>query len=346
MGHEPIVGQAEFLDCSLGTNSFGVSEKVPEAAKEYDWSQAWRCPEPSYKALKEKVVEFWSQYADLETSQIQIEYGAMGVLEGVNRIFLGTGSKVLGCSPQFTGYVADIGVCGAKYDVVVLRPEENFKFYVERLVEKITPEYSLIYIDNPNNPTGQIISLGTIEAVVREAREKDVAVIVDEAYGDYMEQRQSAANLTNKYNNLIVVRTFDKGFGLCSLRIGYGILPEKLSDCFNKVTPPLRATAISSYLAAVALSDQDFVSSCRQRVKIGKGKLIKGLEEEGYLISETYECCPIFLAGHKNKDVDFRQELITKGILAVPGTDFNDLSRNYVRINCPPHAEEFLRHLE
>lgn len=345
VGHEPIVGQAELLDCSLGVNSFGVSEKVLQAAREYDWAQIWHCPDSSYRSLKEKIVDFWSGYANLEMHQIQIEYGAMGVLERVNRIFLETGSKVLGYSPQFTAYVADIGVCGAKYDAVVLRPDENLKFHIERLMQKITPEYSLIYIDNPNNPTGQVISLSAIEAVVRDAEVKDVAVIVDEAYGDYMEQRQSAVNLVKEYNNLIVVRTFDKGFGLGSLRIGYGILPAELSDYFNKVTPPFRATAIGSHLATVALSDRDFVTSCRQQVKTEKEKLTKGLRARGYVISETYEYCPIFLASHKNIDIDFRQELITKGILTVPGTAFEHLGRNHVRINCPPRAEDFLRRL-
>lgn len=346
VGHEPVIGQAEFLDCSLGVNSFGVSEKVLEAAREYDWSQVWRCPDPSYEGLKKKIIDFWSGYTDLEVSQIQIGYGAMGVLERVNRIFLETGSQVLGYSPQFTGYVADIETCGAKYDAVVLRPEENFKFRIERLAEKIDSKYCLIYIDNPNNPTGQIISLSAIEAVVRESELKDIAVIVDEAYGDYVEQRESAVNLTREYKNLIVVRTFSKGFGLCGLRIGYGILPTELSAYFDKVTPPFRTTAISSYVAAVALSDRDFITSCRQRVKTEKEKLIEGLRERDYLISETYEYCPIFLASHKNKDVDFRQELITKGILTIPGTDFEHLGKNYVRINCPPCAEQLLRRLE
>lgn len=344
--HKPVMGQAEFLDCSLGTNSFGLSEKVLEAAKGYDWSQVWLCPDPSYEGLKKKIIDFWSGYADLEVSQIQIGDGAMSVLERVNRIFLETGSQVLGYSPQFTGYVADLGACGAKYDPVVLRPEENFKFHVERLVEKIDSKYCLMCIDNPNNPTGQVINLNVVETIVSEAREKDIAVIVDEAYGDYVEQRESAVNLTREYKNLIVVRTFSKGFGLCGLRIGYGILPAELSAYYDKVTPPFRATAIGSHLATVALSDQDFVHSCRQRVKTEKEKLIKGLKERDYLISETYEYCPIFLAGHKNKDIDFRQELITKGILTIPGTDFNDLGQNYVRINCPPRAEQFLRRLE
>jgi histidinol-phosphate aminotransferase len=344
--HEPAGEQVELLDCSLGVNSFGVSEKVLEAVKEYDWSCVWSCPDPSYKDLKAKIIEFWSDHADLKMSQIQIGHGSMEVLERVNRIFLDTDSRVLGYAPQFTGYVADIGACGAQYIPVILRPEENFKFFVERLIGNVSSECGLIFIDNPNNPTGQMISLSDIEAVVKEARNKDVAVIVDEAYGDYFEPKHSAVNLLNKYHNLIVTRTFGKGLGLCSLKIGYGILSMELCNYFNKVSPPFRATTISSYLAGIALSDQDFIASCRQRVKIEKAKLIKGLRERGYFIGDTYGYCPIFLAGHDNKDIDLRRELLSNGILTVPGPDFESLGKNSVRINCPASAEELLQRLD
>jgi len=342
---EPVTREAEFLDCAVGCNVYGASEKVLEAAKEYDWSQVWRCPDPGYKDLKEKIAEFWSGYTDVQINQIQIGRGSIDILVGVNRIFLEPGAKVLGYSPQFTGYVADIRACGARYDVVILRPEENFKFFAERLLEKISPEHSLIYIDNPNNPTGQMISLSAIEAVVREARNKDVAVMMDEAYADYMEQSDSAVNLINKYNNLVVARSFSKGLGICGLKIGYGILPAELSVYFDKVTPPFRTTAIGVYLAGVALSDRDFIADCRQRVKIEKQKLVKGLTEVGYLISESYEYCPILVIGHKNKELDLRQKLVTKGILTAPGTGFDNLSKNYVRVSLPAKAEDFLDRL-
>lgn len=143
--HGSEVEQGELVDCSLGVNSFGASEKVMEAAKTYDWSRVWLCPDPSYNALKQRIVEFWSEYADIQMNQVQIGYGSMEVLERVNRVFLETSSKVLGFSPQFTGYVADIGASGAHYDPVILRSEERFTFYVERLLEKLNPEYSLIY---------------------------------------------------------------------------------------------------------------------------------------------------------------------------------------------------------
>jgi len=290
-------------------------------------------------------VEFWADYADIQMEQVQIGHGSMEVLERVNRMFLETSSKVLGFSPQFTGYVADIGASGACYDPVILRSEERFTFYVERLLEKLNSEYSLIYIDNPNNPTGQMINLNEIELLVQEAEHRDVAVIVDEAYGDYFEKEDSAINLINKYNNLIVTRTFGKGLGLCSLKIGYGILPLKLSDYFSKVAPPFRATTISAYLAAIALSDQNFIAGCRQLVRTEKERLMTGLRERGYFSSETYEYCPIFLLGHENEDADLRQQLLSKGILTVPGPVFEHLGKNYVRINCPASADEFLRRL-
>ena len=343
--HEPVSGHETLLDCSLGVNMYGVSKKVLEAAKDYDWSQVWLCPDPTYRDLKGAIVEFWSGQAEIQTNQIQIGHGSMEVLERINRIFLETGSKVLGYAPQFTGYVADIGACGAHYDPVILRPEERFKFFAERFAEKIGSGYNLIYIDNPNNPTGQMITLECIEEMVREAKKMGVAVIVDEAYADYAEQRHSAVNLINKYANLMVVRTFDKGFGLCSLRVGYGIVPNELSGYLNKVAPPFRATAISSYLATAAISDRNFITNCRQRIKPEKEELINGLKRKGYLVGESYEYCPIFLLGHKDQGIDLMQELLSKGILTVPGTDFEHLGKNYVRINCPVSAEEFLGRL-
>ena len=343
---EFLAGEAEFLDCSIGCNVFGASKMVLEAAREYDWSQIWRCPSPAYKELKGEIARFWSGYADIQTDQIQIGRGAIDILAGVNNIFLQEGAEVLGYSPQFMGYVSNIRACGAKYETVILRPEENFKFHAERLLERIRPEHSLIYIDNPNNPTGQVISLNAVEAVVRETRNKDVAVMVDEAYGDYMEQGDSAISLINKYDNLAVARSFDKGLGLCSLKIGYGILSVELSAYFNKVTPPFRTTAVGSYLAAVALSDRDFVASCRKKVKAEKGKLIRGLNEKNYLTSESYEHCPLLLVGHKNEEVDLKQELVSKGILTSPGTGFDNLSKNYVRVSLPARAEDFLVRLD
>ena len=88
---------------------------------------------------------------------------------------------------------------------------------------------NVIYLDNPNNPTGKIIPLEEIEEVVKKAAELDIAVIVDEVYGDFMSKENSSISLINQYDNLLIVRSFSKGFGLAGLRIGYVILPKSFA---------------------------------------------------------------------------------------------------------------------
>ncbi len=339
---EPINRRGELLDCSLGCNLFGVSQRVLDAAKEYDWSRVWCYPDPAYLDLKEKLSKFWTGYADLDKRQIQIANGAMVVLERVNKIFIEPGAKVLGYSPQFTEYATDVEACGGRYEAVILDQAERFGFHTERLLAKISEDYSLVYIDNPNNPTGQVISLGQIEEIIKQAGKKGVVVIIDEAYGDYIGKENSAVNLIDKYTNLIVVRSFSKGLGLAGLRIGYGIFPYELASYYEKINIPFSVSQVSCFLAAEALLDEDFILNCRKMVEREKAKLIAGLEERGYFVGESFESCPIFVLGHSDGEVSLKARLLGRGILTEGGEGFRNLGDKYVRVNTPPSAEGFL----
>ena len=164
--------------------------------------------------------------------------GSIHVIYLLNRLFIEKGDKVLGYSPQFSEYETDIKMHGATYDYVLLKKEDNFKFNEKEFIEKINPEYKVIYIDNPNNPTGQIIPLSSIENIVKEAAKYDIAVMVDEAYGEYMPKENSAVKLLNNYDNVIALKTFSKGFGLAGLRAGYAVLPEQLVSPIKKISTP------------------------------------------------------------------------------------------------------------
>ena len=339
---EPINKWGELLDCSLGSNLFGVPPRVLDAAKEYDWSGVWRYPDPTYLNLKGKLSEFWAGYADLDKEQIQIANGAVVVLERVNKIFIESGAKVLGYSPQFTEYTTDVEACGGRYEAVILDPGERFEFRVERLLARISEDYSLVYIDNPNNPTGQVISLSQIEEVIKQASKKGVVVIIDEAYGDYVGKENSAVNLMDKYTHLIVVRSFSKGLGLAGLRVGYGVFSPELASYYEKINIPFPVSQISCFLVAEALLDEDFILNCRKMVKREKAKLIAGLEEKGYFVSKSFESCPIFVLGHSGGEVSLKTRLLSRGILTEDGRGFRNLGGKYVRVNTPPSAERFL----
>lgn len=130
-------------------------------------------------------------------------------LEKINKFVIREGSKVLGYALQFSEYITEVRVMGGFYEYMSLKKEEDFEFNYEEFIEKINDSYTLVYIDNPNNPTGQVISLDVIEEVTKKALEEEVIVVVDEAYGDSMDIKNSAVNL--EYPNLIVVRSFSKG---------------------------------------------------------------------------------------------------------------------------------------
>lgn len=339
-----VVRSEGMLDCAGGKNS-SVSQKVLEFARQYDWSKLWEMPDINYMDLKTAICKFWSDYADLKVGNIKIANGSSGVLERINKVFIQEGARVLGYAPQFTGYVADVIMGGGNYRGVPLSPDENFKFEADRLLRELTKDYCILYIDNPNNPTGQFIDLSDIEEIVKEAKKKDVVVIVDEAYGDYVEEKHSAVNLVNRYDNLVVTRTFSKGYGIAKFRIGYGILPAELSGYYNKIELPFPVSALGSHLAREALLDKDFVVGCRQWVKSEKAKLLRELKKRGYLIGETFESCPIFIIGCEDGDVDLERDLLSKGIISHSGTGFMNLGKNYVRINLAVRAEDFLTRL-
>jgi histidinol-phosphate aminotransferase len=341
---EPLKG--DILDCALGRNSFGTSEKVVEFAKHYDWSDLWDVPDTSYEDLKKEICKFWSSYADLETENIKVANGSCVVLSRFNKLFVETGVKVLGYVPQFREYMVEVAVLGGDYEAVRLDPQEGFKFNLERFLGEIKSGYSIIYIDNPNNPTGQLIRLSDIETIVREAAKNETMVILDEAYGDYVEERHSAVNLINQYKNLMVTRTFTKGYGIGRFRVGYAILSTELGNYYDRIDLPFSVSTMGGSLAREALLDQDFIVKLRQQVRGEKGRLTRELSQRGYLIGETCESCPLFILGHKDKDVDLKRELLSKGILTTAGTDWEHLDRNHVRVNTPSRAEDFLARLE
>jgi len=334
------------LNCRGGSRHFGVPQTVVEFIKQYDWtSKMWQLGDSTYEGLRQQICMYWSDCAELESEQIKIGYGSMQILERINKIFLSPAAKVLGYAPQFIEYVTEILMCGADYKAVLLDPEKNFKFDANRLIKEISPDYCLLYIDNPNNPTGQLISIIEIEEIVKEALKKNVVVLVDEAYADYVGKENSAVNLIGKYPNVIVTRTFTKGYQFAGIRVGYGILPSELSDYYDKIDIPFCVPAVGSYMAREALLDQKFIASLKEQVKSIKGTLLSGLRKKDFLVSDTHESCPIFLLGHKDQGCDLKKFLLERGILTVTGNDYMNINQNHVRVTVPARAEDFLNRL-
>ena len=145
---------------------------------------------------------------------------------------------------------------------------------MEDVLAALNGQHKLVYLDNPNNPTGQIIPLIEIEKILAAAQKQNVFVIVDEAYDDYMPKQNSAMQLVDKYDNLIVVKTFSKGFGLAGLRGGYLVLPLELVPYVGNISNPYTMSELSRSVAAQTMKDEAFLEVLMEKTGEIKRQLL------------------------------------------------------------------------
>ena len=156
----------------------------------------------------------------------------------VNTAFLQDNAQVLGVCPQFSDYMSNARLLGYDYQAIPLDAKAGYRFVPDAMLNAIHPGLSLIYIDNPNNPTGQIIPLDALRSIAEKARKCGACVVIDEAYGGFMPPETSAATLLRQLDNVIVLRTFSKGWGLAGLRAGYLLAAEELVAAIGKLSNP------------------------------------------------------------------------------------------------------------
>lgn len=338
------ISKDEIIDCSLGTNPLGCSDNIK--MNEHEIKNISCYPHPFAKDLLEKLKIYWEGYYNLDKSIFCAGQGTMGVIEKINKMVLSKGKKVLGIAPQFNEYWNEVKIFGATYHYKNLDLNERFNFSIDSFLKMIKENhYDVIFIDNPNNPTGQIIPLLQIEKIVNKTDNSKTLVIIDEAYGDYMDKDNSAINLTGKYQNIIVVRSFSKGFGLPGARIGYGVMNQKLESYFDKVNTPFSFGKIDLQLAIKALDHPSHMDHTCRIIESKKEKLINHLKDK-YTISVSSLKTPIILLGVKNDNFELYEELLKYGVISVPGNSFFGINNNFVRVRIPLEIDELIRRLK
>jgi histidinol-phosphate aminotransferase len=330
-------GGGGFIDCALGINPFGCSPLLKGALGSFDVTRLNKYPDLHYRDLKKDLVSYWRDVAEIKADNLRLGSGSMDILERLNRMFIDRGSRVLGYCPQFTDYMTDVEGCGGIFEYVALRPEKNYRFDGEDLLSKLDDGHRLIYIDNPNNPTGQVIPLPEIRHVVEEAAKKGVCVIVDEAYGDYIGKEESAISVVMEHQNLVVVRSFSKGFGLAGARVGYMVTGRLIADYYSKVEMLFIVNTFGQFAVRIALKDQGFLRDSINKVRDTKRRIIDTLKVLRVL--ETDPRVPIMTLQHPSENVDLHEKFHKHGVLTEAGEDFVELGKNSVRLRVPIDAE-------
>jgi len=257
MGIAPYVpgeSKPNALKLSANENPLGCSPRVKEALKSF--ANINRYPDGGARALKDKIIE---KFPGFERNNVLCGSGSDEIIGLLISAFTREGDEVLYSEYGFLMYKIYAAAFGAES---VSAKEVGLKTSVENILSAVTEKTKLVFIANPNNPTGSYLTEKELEELRAGLRE-DILLVVDGAYAEFLEVErsdyESGVNLARKYKNVIATRTFSKIHGLASLRIGYAFMAEELMDIMDRVRGPFNLNAVAQEMAIVALDDEEFV---------------------------------------------------------------------------------------
>ena len=243
--------------------------------------------------------------------------GSNDILEIVALALLEPGASVVYSRHAFVVYRLATQARGARH---VMVPTHDLGHDLNAMLEAIAPDTRLVYIANPNNPTGTFLSRETIEtflAAVASRHGTRVTVVLDEAYNEYLEpeQRFDSVALVRKYPNLLVSRTFSKAYGLAGLRVGFAVAQPALTDLLNRVRQPFNVNSLAQVAAIAALKDTEFLERSFQVNREGKVQLQTAFDHLKLTYVPSYANFVLVKVGDAAR---INLELLKRGVIVRP----------------------------
>jgi histidinol-phosphate aminotransferase len=313
-------------------NPYGCSPAVQRALASYTDFNIY--PDDGQTRLRKLL----AGYCGAGEEYIVAGGGSNQLIDLILRLFLERDDEVINCVPTFGIYKFSTDLCGGRL-VNVLR-KDDFSVDVAAVKAAVTPKTKVIFLANPNNPTGNLMP----EPDIREILETGAVVVVDEAYCEF--SRRTVIPLVKEYRNLIVLRTFSKWAGLAGLRVGYGIFPPEIAGYILKIKIPYNVNAAAQVAVEASLKDIDRLQSTVQAIIDERERLYAALETINWLKPYPSQANFILCRVEKGNAVQLREKLQEKGILIRYYDDA--LLRDYVRISVgkPGHTDALLHCLK
>ncbi len=292
---------ADIIKLDANENPYGYSPRVHQALA--------ACPPFSVypDSGQTELRELLAGYSGVSARRIVASGGSNQLIDLIIRLFVGPGDEVINLAPTFDIYRFSTQIQGGTL-VEVLR-DKNFAIDVKAVKAALSKRTRLIFVANPNSPTGNITPRKDILEIVATG----LPVVVDEAYYEF--SGETAVPLADRYQNLMVLRTFSKWAGLAGLRIGYGIFPPKIADYLQTIKIPYNVNAAAIVAVKESLKDIDYLLD-RVRVIITERERLRGkLQKLRWLKPFPSRANFIFCSVLKGKADELQQKLQNKGIL-------------------------------
>lgn len=215
----------------------------------------------------------------LNQNQVVLGNGSNDVLDIVARVFLAPGRSAVFAQHAFAVYPLATLSTGGELIVV---PAKDYGHDLKAMRAAIRPDTRIVWIANPNNPTGNFLPYPEVRAFL-ESVPKDVVVVLDEAYNEYIapEERVDTAAWIADFPNLVVCRTFSKIYGLAGLRVGYALASAEVADLMNRVRQPFNVNNLALAAACAALDDDEFLAASYELNRRGMAQLVAGCQRLG-----------------------------------------------------------------
>jgi len=286
LAREMGLNEADIVKLASNENPLGMSPKAQMAVEEAIYEIA-RYPDGNSFALRQAV----SDKFNVAPAQIVFGNGSNDILELAARAFLQAGDEVIYSQHAFAVYALVTQAVGATGVVV---PAKDYAHDISGFLRAITSKTRLMFIANPNNPTGTLIAKDDLYAMLEQVP-ATVLVVLDEAYDEYLsEQDKSVAiNWLSEFDNLIISRTFSKAYGLAGLRVGFGLMHADVADILNRVRQPFNVNSIAQAAAIASLADDDFVARSYAVNQAGMAQITQGLTALGISFIPSHLKCPM-----------------------------------------------------
>ena len=296
-----------------------------------------RYPDGNAFALKGAL----SQRLGVRPEQIVLGNGSNDVLELATHAFLRAGDHAVYSQYAFIVYPLATQARGALGIEVAAKDHAHD---LDAMRAAVTPRTRIVFIANPNNPTGTWLTGGAVESFIASLPQ-DVIVVLDEAYNEFLEPSEQSASIAwlSRFPNLIVSRTFSKAYGLAALRVGYGVMDPALADLMNRVRQPFNVNALAQAAALAALDDTEYVAESRRLNAEGMRELERGLDALSVKYVRSHGNFVLIEVGDA---AAVNAELLRQGVIVRPVGNY-DLPRWLrVTVGLPAENARFLAALE
>ncbi|WP_435177897.1 histidinol-phosphate transaminase [Halorussus sp. AFM4] len=313
----------DLVKLASNENPFGPSPAAVEAIREAA-ATAGSYPKASHADLTEKLADRW----DVAPAQVWLGNGGDGVLDYLARAMLEPGDAVLVPEPGFAYYGMSARFHHGEVETYRLSKADDFALTPETVLSDYEDE-RIVYLTSPHNPTGKRFDRDAV-AEIADGTGEGTLVVVDEAYGEFADA-PSAVDLVDARDDVAVLRTFSKVYGLAGVRLGYGIVPEEWADAYARVNTPFAASEIACRAGLAALDDDEHAERTVETAAWAREYMYDHLD------APTWESHGNFVLAEVGEASEVADELQRRGVIVRDCTSFG--LPECVRITCGTEEE-------